>query len=118
MLDTSDSRTHHFKNDNELEKYLIEPDRMSWGRPLLSTRPATGRQVGTLSGELVSHHTGSNMVQGYRIDFVALPHQESQPTPPHYSSEQTTLKYQNSFRNRQYNQWSVPQRGTSTPTYF
>ena len=30
-------------------------------------------------------------VQGYQINFVALPHQESLPTPPHYISEQVTL---------------------------
>ena len=32
-----------------------------------------------------------NTVQGYQIDFVAMPHQESLPTPPHYTSEQVTL---------------------------
>ena len=32
-----------------------------------------------------------NAVRGYQIDFVAMPQQESQPTPPHYTSEQVTL---------------------------
>jgi len=79
---------HHFKNDNELEKYLIEPDCMSRGRTLLSTRPAAG---GTLSGELVSHQTGpmgTKHSTGIPDRFHGT---ESQPTLPHYSSEQTTL---------------------------
>ena len=30
-------------------------------------------------------------LQGYCIDFVAMPHQESQPTHPHYTLEQVAL---------------------------
>jgi len=44
------------KNDNKLEKYLIEPDHMSQGRTLLSTRPAAGRQVGRGTNQS-SHRT-------------------------------------------------------------
>jgi len=93
-LGTSDSRTHNFKNgNNELETYLSEPDCTSRGSTVLSTRPAAGRQVGTLSGKLVitQDQWVLNMVRGYHIDFVALPHQESRPTLPHYSTEQVTL---------------------------
>ena len=32
-----------------------------------------------------------NTVQGYLIDFVSEPHQQSPPNPPHCSSEQTSL---------------------------
>ena len=32
-----------------------------------------------------------NTVQGYQIDFVSEPHQQSPPNPPHYFSEQTSL---------------------------
>jgi len=35
-----------------------------------------------------------NTVLGYQIDFVAMPHQEPQPTLPYYTSEQVTLKWE------------------------
>ena len=58
-LGTSDSCTHLYKKcDNELEKYPIESDCMSRSRTLPSTRPAAGRQVGSLFGKLVCHNTG------------------------------------------------------------
>ena len=37
-------------------------------------------------------------VRGYRIDFVAMPRQESRPTPPHYTSEQVTLIQEEIFK--------------------
>ena len=70
--------------NNELQNYSHSSDCVHGGEQSALDRPCSSREALPSSVQLVNDHWVLNTVQGYQMDFVSEPQQQSPFNPPYY----------------------------------